>query len=105
VHKLMLLFKKTDDPLELERLWSERFVKRAERMPGLRRVAVSRVVGGPEPGDDLHLIHEFYFDDMAALQEAMGSPEGQEAGKALMSFAAGAVKVYFAEHLEEPRGG
>jgi hypothetical protein len=33
----------------------------------------------------------------------MTSPQGQEAGRALMSFAAGQVSLYFAEHLEEER--
>ena len=103
MHKIMLLFRRAEDTLEMERRWSEHFVRRAERMPGLRRVAVSRVVGAPGPGGDLHMVHEFYFDDLAALRAAMASAEGQEAGRALMSFAADSVQIYFAEHLEEPR--
>jgi hypothetical protein len=50
------------------------------------------------------MVHEFYFDDLHALQRALASPEGQIAGKALMSFAAEQVTLCFAEHMEEARG-
>jgi hypothetical protein len=50
------------------------------------------------------MVHEFYFDDLQALQQALASPEGQIAGKALMSFAAEHVTICFAEHMEEARG-
>ena len=103
MHKLMVLIKASDDILALETQWSNEFVGRAERMPGLRRVSVSRIVGGPGGGIELHLVHEFYFDDLKALTEALASPQGQEAGKALMTFAGEYVSIYFAEHLEEAR--
>lgn len=103
MHKLMVLMKASDDILALETQWSNEFVGRAESMPGLRRVSVSRIVGGPGGEIDLHLAHEFYFDDLVALTEALASPQGQEAGKALMMFAGEYVSIYFAEHLEEAR--
>jgi uncharacterized protein (TIGR02118 family) len=104
VHKLILLFRRPENVLEFERLWSEEFVRKAEMMPGLRRVSVSRIheILAGEVG--LHLVHEFFFDDAQSLREAMASPEGQTAGRALMSFAADHVTLCFAEHLEEGRG-
>ncbi len=104
MHKLMILFRRSADTLDVETRWSNEFVMRAEAMPGLRRVSVSRVVGGPAGDVDLHMVHEFYFDDLSALQQALSSPEGQVAGKALMSFAAENVTLCFAEHMEEARG-
>lgn len=103
MHKLMLLFKKPQDVVTFETEWSERFVALAERMPGIRRIGVIRVTGGPEGDADLHLIHEFYFDNAEALDSAMSSAEGQAAGKVLMSFAAANVEILFAEHMEESR--
>jgi uncharacterized protein (TIGR02118 family) len=103
VHKLMILFKSSEDSLALETQWSEEFVARAEQMPGLRRVSVSRVVGGPGGMIDLHLLHELFFDDLDALKAALASQEGQEAGRALMGFAGEHISVYFAQHLEEDR--
>ncbi|MES0338477.1 MAG: EthD family reductase [Anaerolineales bacterium] len=104
MHKLMILFGRSGDYLDMETRWSNEFVKQAETMPGLRRVSVSRVAGGPSGEVDLHMVHEFYFDDLQALQRALASPEGQIAGKALMSFAAEHVTLCFAEHMEEARG-
>lgn len=103
MHKLVLAFRPPADPPAFERRWSEEFVPLAERMPGLRRVAVARAYGGPSGPPEIHLLHEFYFDDEAALRGAMASPEGQRAGRALMEFAAGRVSLVFAEHLEEVR--
>jgi uncharacterized protein (TIGR02118 family) len=103
MHKLMVVFKSSDDSLTLETQWSTEFVARAERMPGLRRVSVSRIVGGPGGSVDLHLVHELYFDDLDALREALASDLGQEAGRALMDFGGENVSIYFAQHLEEDR--
>jgi uncharacterized protein (TIGR02118 family) len=103
MHKLMIVFHSSEDPLTIESQWSEEFVARTEQMPGLRRVSVSRVVGGPGGALDLHLVHELFFDDLQALENALASEQGQEAGKALISFAKDNVSVYFARHLEEER--
>ena len=103
MHKLMVVFNTSEDALALETQWSETFVARAERMPGLTRVSVSRIVGGPGGLADVQLVHELYFDDLEALHAALGSEQGQEAGKALMAFAAGHVSIYFAHHFEEDR--
>jgi uncharacterized protein (TIGR02118 family) len=100
VHKLMVIFHTPSDPTAFERRWSESFVHAAEQMPGLRRVAVSRAAGGPEGPVDIYLVHEFFFEDLRAVQEAMASPEGQIAGRALMSFAGEQVTLCFADHLE-----
>jgi len=103
MHKLMLLFKRPQDVAAFETEWSEHFVAVAERMPGIRRIGVIRVTGGPDGDVDLHMIHEFYFDNADALEIAMISPEGQSTGKALMSFASANVEILFAEHMEEDR--
>lgn len=100
----MLLFRTPPEPFEFDRQWSEGFVSLVEKMPGIRRVAVSRVYGAPSEEVGYHLLHEFFFDDREAMQSAMRSPEGQVAGKALMSFAADLVTILFAEHFEEQRG-
>jgi uncharacterized protein (TIGR02118 family) len=99
----MLLFRRPEDVDGFEQRWSHEFVPRAEKMPGIRRVTVSRVYGSPAGPADLHLVHEFYFDDSEALQSALVSPQGVEAGQALMSIAGSFVSLCFAEHLEEDR--
>jgi len=103
VHKLMLVFRPPANPTAFEQRWSEDFVPLAEKMPGLRRVALARTYGGPRGPTDVYLVHEFYFDDAEALRQAMTSSEGVEAGRALMGFAGHQVSLSFAEHLEEER--
>jgi uncharacterized protein (TIGR02118 family) len=100
VHKLMVIFHTPSDPTTFERSWSESFVRAAEQMPGVRRVAVSRAAGGPAGPVDVYLVHEFFFEDLRAVQEAMASPEGQTAWRALMSLAGEEVTLCFADHLE-----
>jgi uncharacterized protein (TIGR02118 family) len=105
MHKLMLLFRPPSDIERFEQEWSQSFVPAAERMPGIRRVTVSRAMeslGGPL---DLYLVHEFFFENLFAARKAMASPAGEAAGRALMGFASGAVTLCFAEHLEEDRAG
>jgi uncharacterized protein (TIGR02118 family) len=103
LHKLILVFRPPTDRSTFERRWSEEFVPVAERMPGLRRVTVARAYGAPSGPPEVYLVQEFYFEDEAALRGAMTSPEGQQAGRALMGFAASRVSLTFAEHLEEER--
>jgi uncharacterized protein (TIGR02118 family) len=103
LHKPILIFKPPPDATVFERRWSEEFVPVAERMPGLRRVAVARGYGGPSGPPEIYLVHELYFDGEEALRRAMTSPEGRQAGRALMGFAARQVSLTFAEPLEEDR--
>lgn len=97
----MILFRQPEDVVAFDTRWSDDFVRIAEKMPGLRRVTVSRISGGPSGEVDLHLVHEFYFDHAQAARAAMASPEGQAAGRALMSFASDVATLCFADHLED----
>jgi uncharacterized protein (TIGR02118 family) len=103
MHKLVLLFRIPSDVVQFERQWSEEFVPKIEGLPGIRRVTVSRILGGPAGEMDLHLIHEVFFDDRDSMMRAMTSEEGQAAGRSLMGFAGDHVTLCFAEHLEEDR--
>jgi len=101
MHKLIILFESPENEQAFQLGW-QKFLGLAERMPGLRRETVSRVVqrlfGKPEGG--IALIHELLFDSKEALEAAMQSPEGQAAGKFLQSFTGGKVVLLVAEHLE-----
>jgi uncharacterized protein (TIGR02118 family) len=103
MNKLLIQFLNPPDVEDFEHKWSEGFVPLAERMPGLKRVSVSRIYGGPAGEVNLHLVHEFFFENAQSLRHAMSSPEGQRAGQALLDFASEYVTICFAEHLEEDR--
>jgi uncharacterized protein (TIGR02118 family) len=100
MHKLVILIHRSPQAETLERRWSDGFVPAAERLPGLRRVVVTRPVGAPASAPRFQLIHELFFDDLDSLQAAMTSPDGQAAGRALMEFASAEAELFFAEHLE-----
>jgi uncharacterized protein (TIGR02118 family) len=100
MYKLVVVLRGVAESEWLERHWSDDFVPLAEKMPGLRRVFVGRACGAPSGPADVLLLHEFVFDDLAALQAAMISPEGQAAGLALMRFAGERAELFFAEHHE-----
>ena len=103
--KLVALFKRPLDPEAFEDRWVHEFVPLAERMPGIRRIAVSHTHGSPAGPTPYHLVHEFFFDSLDAARAAMASPEGQAAGHTLMSIAPDDVTLFFAEHMEEERRG
>jgi uncharacterized protein (TIGR02118 family) len=99
--KLVILFNRPDNLAEFERRWSEEFVPLAGKMPGLRKVVVSHVQGGPAGPAPICLIHELHFDDMEALTRAMNSPEGVAAGQGLIRLARQNATLLFAEHMED----
>jgi uncharacterized protein (TIGR02118 family) len=101
MYKLIALFATPADPQAFEAQWSGEFVPRAEKLPGLRRAVVSRIEGTPAGPAPYYLVHELYFDDKAALEAAMASPAGVEAGQTLMAFASDDVVLLLAEHLED----
>jgi uncharacterized protein (TIGR02118 family) len=100
MHKLMVLIRRPADPAGFEDRWSREFVPLAEQMPGLKRVSLTRIVGGLTGTLQPHLVHEFFFEDLEAVRAAMASPQGQRAGEALMGFAAAEASLCFAEHME-----
>lgn len=103
MYKLMLLFRQPEDMDAFETAWSERVVPAVEALPDIRRIAVSRIHGGPDGMPDLYLVHEFFFDNEQSARNAMSSEAGQLAGRVLMATAAREVTVCFAQHVEEDR--
>ncbi|HEX6988442.1 MAG TPA: EthD family reductase [Bacillota bacterium] len=95
--KLVALYRRPDDPAEFDRRYFNEHLPLANRMPGLRRVEVSRVVGAPAGEPAYYLMAELYFDDRAALDAAMTSAEGRAAAENLMSFAGQLVRFLIAE--------
>jgi uncharacterized protein (TIGR02118 family) len=105
MYKLVLLFHKASGPSEAyQGRWSTEFVPLADQLPGLRRVIVSHVEGGPSGPANIELIHELYFDSKQDLIAAMGSPQGVAAGQCLVRITKNmpnTVTLLFADHLED----
>ena len=62
--------------------------------PGLRKYEVSRgPIATPNGASGIHLIATLHFDDIAAIQRAFASPEGQAAAADVRTFATGGVDM------------
>lgn len=95
--KLVALYRQPENPADFDRQYFETHVPLAMKMPGLVRGEIARVAGAPMGDAPYYMIAELYFNDLAALNAAMASPEGKAAAKNLMGFAAKLVTMFFAE--------
>jgi len=78
-----------------------RFLMKIDELPGLRRKSVSSVYGAMGGEIPFDTIVEAYFDDQAALQAALTSEAGAEAGRLLIQFAGPNALALYADLLEE----
>ncbi len=95
--KLIALYKKPGDVEAFEKHYNEVHKPLASKMPGLRKIEVSRVFGAPAGEAKFHLMAELYFDDKAAMFAALQSDEGSAAAKDVMGFAGDIIHMMFAE--------
>lgn len=95
--KLVVLYRKPEVPLaEFEARYAEHLALVA-RVPGLRKVEVSRFTEAPWGAPDYFQIAELYFDDKKSLDAALHTPEMGRAGQQVRSFAKGLFTMYYAE--------
>jgi uncharacterized protein (TIGR02118 family) len=94
--KLVLLFKHATNIPAFEMHYG-RNLSFLRKMRGIRRIEEGRVLGGPSGDAPYHRTVEVFFDDYAALDAALTSPEGVAAGKDLMEFAGTGVELLFVE--------
>ncbi len=101
--KFMILFSTPDNLERFEDSYNN-FLALIERMPDIRRRQVISVLGSPMGTPRLYRILEVYFDSYDALDAALKSPQGQEAGGELRTFPPGQIELLFAEVYEEAGG-
>ena len=99
MRKLIIIFGQPRDLLEFATGW-QAFLQMAEQMPGLRRESVSLIEQVIYGENKPFKIHEFYFDDRAALDAALASEAGQQAGEWLHQFTSGNFSLLIAPHQE-----
>ncbi len=98
--KLVAIYTKPEDISEFENHYREIHTPLVQKMPGLRKLVVSRFFGSPNGEPRYYSMAEMLFDDKEAMFAALKSPEGKAAAKDLMSFAAKNVHMMFAEVSE-----
>ncbi len=96
--RLLVLYKMPKDPAAFDRYYFDKHVPIAKKLPGLRRYEVSRgPVATPAGASNVHLVATLHFDDMAAIQNAFASAEGQAAAADVQTFASGGVDMLLFE--------
>ena len=93
--QLIVMYKTPKDAAAFDKHYSEKHVPLAKTIPGLRKYEVSDGgVMSPVGSAGYHLIAVLQFDNMAAIQQAFGSAEGQAAVADVRTFATGGVDIY-----------
>jgi uncharacterized protein (TIGR02118 family) len=102
--KLIALYTRPDDVAAFEQHYNEIHVPLIRQVPGLRKLVANDVWGAPRGEPAYYKIAEMWFDDRAACDAAMASPETRAAGKDLMSFAREYVTMVFVDSTEDGAG-
>jgi uncharacterized protein (TIGR02118 family) len=91
---VLALYKKPADPAAFDAYYHATHVPLAKTLPGLRSYHISSgpvAAGGGDSG--LHLVAMLSFDSMAAIQAALGSPQGAATAADLGNFAQAGVEL------------
>ena len=105
--KLTVLYGQPQDPAAFDRHYQQTHAVLAQKIPGLKGFVSNRPAAlNPKEPSPYYLIADLYFENMAALQTALQTPEGQVAAGDLQNFAtggatlvAGEVEVYHSVSL------
>ena len=82
--RLLVLYKRPEDPEAFDKHYSEIHIPLARQLPGLLRYTVSRNL---RPDAEYYLIAELDWEDMASARAALGSPAGAESAADMARFA------------------
>jgi uncharacterized protein (TIGR02118 family) len=93
--RLLVMYKAPQDAAAFDKHYAEKHIPLAKKIPGLRQYEVSQgVVATPAGPSGYHLVAILQFDDMAAIQKAFASPEGQAAAADVQTFATGGADMF-----------
>jgi uncharacterized protein (TIGR02118 family) len=94
VAQLVVMYKTPQDTAAFDKYYIEKHVPIAKKIPGLRKYEISQGgVATPAGPSGYHLVAVLQFDNLAAIQAAFGSAEGQSAVADVQNFATGGVDI------------
>ncbi len=92
--QLLVMYKTPRDAAAFDKHYVEKHIPIAKKIPGVRKYEVSKgPVATPAGPSGYHLIAMLQFDDLAVIQKAFGSAEGQAAVADVQTFATGGVDI------------
>ncbi len=95
--KCVAVYEPPADKEQFDEYYRSTHLPLVRKMPGLKRLEVSRVFGAPMGEPLYHMMAEMYFEDRDAMFAALQSEEGQAAAKDVISFAGDVVHLMFAD--------
>ena len=99
--RLVVMYKTPKDAAAFDRYYFETHVPVARKIPGVRKYEVSKgPVATPTGPSGIHLVATLWFDNVAAIQAAFASDEGQVAAKDARGFATGGVDMLMFDSRE-----
>jgi uncharacterized protein (TIGR02118 family) len=96
--KVTVLYGPPTDAAAFEDYYANTHVPLAAKMPEVKRFEATRVVASP--GSDqppYYRIAELWFESQDTMNQAMGSPEGQDTVNDIPKFATGGATVLIGE--------
>lgn len=81
VAKLIVLYSNIKDPEKFDDYYKNVHIPLAKKIPGVRKIAVSKVKRVAVGKANYYQVVEVYFDDMESLKKASESKEAKEASK------------------------
>jgi uncharacterized protein (TIGR02118 family) len=98
--KLIALYRTPPDTAVFDEHYRNVHTPLVLKLPGLKRIEVSKITGAPIGETPYYLHAEMYFDTQEAMDRALASAEGRASAKDLMSFAGNIVTLFYAEVQE-----
>ena len=93
--QLVVMYKTPKDAAAFDKHYFEKHIPIAKKIAGLRKYEVNQgLIATPAGPSGFHLVAILHFDNLAAIQAAFGSPEGQAAAADVQTFATGGVDMY-----------
>jgi uncharacterized protein (TIGR02118 family) len=93
--QVVVMYKTPRDARAFDKHYLGNHVPLAKRIPGLKKYEISQgPVATPGGPSGYHLVAMLEFEDMAAIQKAFASAEGQAAVADLQTFATGDVDIF-----------
>ena len=102
--QLTVLYGQPHDSAAFDRHYQQTHAALAQKIPGLKGYVTNKPAAlNPQEPSPYYLIADLYFENMAAMQSALQSPEVQATTDDLQNFATGGVTLVAGEiHTYSP---
>ena len=83
----VVLYKKPEDTEAFDKYYFGTHIPLVQKLPGVLRAEISKFTGSPAGEAPYYLMATMYFETMAEMMAAFGTPEGRAVSKDVRNFA------------------